>query len=132
MAGNILREASNGTAFLSLLAILGWIGLKISWLPIRVGEMDVATNVGIWQLNLDLVLEEEAPLVVARSLSVPIMFPVVRKMSAQGRAASVTFACRRTVSRGLKLSCATSTLAATGGVMGQTVAWMVGLMKCLC
>ena len=45
----------------------------------------MATNVGIRKWALDLVLEEDAPLVVARSLSVPIMFPVVRKMSVRAR-----------------------------------------------
>ena len=70
-------EASNGSAFLPLFAILGWLGLKIYWFPIRVGETDVATNVGLWQLALDLVLEEEVSLGVARFLSFPIKFPVV-------------------------------------------------------
>ena len=122
-------EASNGSAFLPLLEILGWLGLKIFCFPIRVGEKDVATNVGIWQLALDIVLKEEASLGVARSLSVPNMFPVVWKMHAQGRAASVTFACGRTLWRRLKLSCATSTLAVTSGVMGRTAAWMAWLMN---
>ena len=90
-------EAPNGSAVLPLFAILGRIGLKTSWFPIHVGETDVATNVGIWKLTLDLVFEEEASLVVARSLSVPITFPVVRKMHAQICAASVPFTCRRTV-----------------------------------
>ena len=62
-------EASNGSAFLPLLAVLELLGLKISWFPIRVGETDVATNVGLSQLALDLALEEEAPIGVARSLS---------------------------------------------------------------
>ena len=48
-------EASNGSAFLPLLAVLELLGLKISWFPIRVGETDVATNVGLPQLALDLV-----------------------------------------------------------------------------
>ena len=90
-------EASNGSAFLLLLAVLGFLGLKISWFPIRVGETYVSTNVGLWQLALDLVSEEEASLGVAWPLSVPITFPVVLKMRAQGRTASVTFACRRDV-----------------------------------
>ena len=90
-------EALIGSVFLPPLTILGWFGLKISWFQICVGELDVATNVGIWQLVLDLVSEEEASLGVARSLSFPIMFSVVCKMCAQGRAASVTFACVRTV-----------------------------------
>ena len=50
-------EASNGSAFLPLLVVLGLLGLKISWFPIRVGETDVATNVGLWELSLDIVLE---------------------------------------------------------------------------
>ena len=71
--------ASNGSAFLPLFAILGWLGLKTSWFPICAGETDVVTNVGLWKLALDLISEEEAPLGVARSLFVPIMFSVVRK-----------------------------------------------------
>ena len=51
-------EASNGPAFLTLLEVLGLFGLKISRFPIRVEETDVATNVGLWQLALDLVSEE--------------------------------------------------------------------------
>ena len=54
-------------------------------------------TLGIWKLVLDLVLEEEAALGVKLSLFVPITFPVVQKMRAQGHAAFVMFACRRTV-----------------------------------
>ena len=49
-------EASNGSAFLPLLAVLEFLGLKIYWFPIRIGETDVATNIRLPQLNLDLVL----------------------------------------------------------------------------
>ena len=45
----------------------------------------MATNVGIRKWALDLVLEEEASLGVAQSLSVTITFPVVRKMSVRAR-----------------------------------------------
>ena len=110
-------EASNGSAFLPLFAVIEFLGLKIYWLPIRVGETDVATNVGLWKLVLDLVSEEEAYLGLVRSLSVLITFPVVWKIRAQGRAASVTFACVRDVWRGLKLSCSTSTSMVTNGVV---------------
>ena len=48
-------EASNGSAFLPLLALLESLGLKISWFPIHVGETDAATNIGLPQLALDLV-----------------------------------------------------------------------------
>ena len=122
-------EALNGSAFLLLLAVLELLGLKISLLPIRVGETDMATNVGLPQLALDLVSEEEASLGVAWSLSVPITFPVVQKMLAQGRAPSVTFACRRDIWHRLKLSCATFTSTVTSGVMGRTTAWMSWLIN---
>ena len=48
-------EASNGSAFLPLLAVLELLGLKISWFPIRVEETVVATKVGLPQLALGLV-----------------------------------------------------------------------------
>ena len=85
----------------------------------------MATNVGLLQLALDLVLEEEASIGMLRSLSVPIMFPVVRK----SRAPSFTFACGRDVSHGIKLSCATFTWTVTSGVIGQTTALMALLMN---
>ena len=125
-------EVPNGSAFLPLLAVLGWLRLKVYRFPIRVGETDVATNIGIWRLALDLVSEEEASLGMARSLSVPITFPVVQKMQEQGRTASVTMACGRTVWRGLKLSCTTSALAVMSRLMGRTTACMVGLSNNIC
>ena len=122
-------EVSNGSAFLLLLAVLGLLGLIIYWFPISFGETDMATNVGLWRLAIDLVLEEEASLGAERSLSVPITFPVVLKIHAQGRTASVTFAYGRDVWCRLNFSCATSTLAVTSGIMGRTTDWMVGLMN---
>ena len=94
--------------------------------------MDVAMNVGFWKFDLDLVSEEEASLGMAQSLSVPITFPVVWRMRAQGRAMSVTFAYGRDIWRRLKLSCVTSTLGVTGRVTGWTTAWMVGLINNFC
>ena len=82
-------EASNGSTFLPLLAVLELVGLKISLFPICVGETDVATNVGLLQLTLDLVSEGKASLGVARSLSVPITFPVVWKILQKERTTSV-------------------------------------------
>ena len=40
-------EASNGSVFLPLLAVLELLGLKISWFPIRLGETDVTAKLGI-------------------------------------------------------------------------------------
>ena len=53
-------EASNGSAFLPLLAVLELLGQTIYWFLIHVGETVVATKVGLPQLALDLVSEEEA------------------------------------------------------------------------
>ena len=52
-------ESSNGSAFLPLLAVPESLGLKISCFLIRVGEMVVAMKVGLPQLALDLISEEE-------------------------------------------------------------------------
>ena len=54
-AGESPMEASNGSAFLPLLAVLDLLGLKISWFSIHVGETDMATKLGLPQLALDLV-----------------------------------------------------------------------------
>ena len=112
-------EVSNGSAFLPLLAVLEFLGLKISWFPICVGETDAAMKVGLKQLALYLISEKELSLGVARSLFVPITFPVVREILAQGRPTSVTFACGRYVWPRLKLSCATSTSTVTSGGNGS-------------
>ena len=48
-------EASNGSAFLLLLAVLESPGLKISWFLIRVEETDKSTNFGLPKIALDLV-----------------------------------------------------------------------------
>ena len=48
-------EASNGSAFLPLLAILESLGLKISWFLIRVEEMNESTNFGLPKIALYLV-----------------------------------------------------------------------------
>ena len=89
----------------------------------------MATNVRLQQLALDLVLEEEAFLGMARSLFVPITFRVVRKMLAQVCPASNTFACRRDVWHRLKISCTTSNWTVISGVLGRTTACMVWLMN---
>ena len=48
-------EASNGSEFLPLLAVLESLGLKISWFLVCVEEMDESTNFGLPKLALDLV-----------------------------------------------------------------------------
>ena len=97
MAVNPLIEAPNGSAFLPLLAVLELLGLKMSLFPILVEETNVAMNVGLPQLVIDFISEEEASLGMARSLSVPITFSVVQKMLVQGCDGSVAFACRKDV-----------------------------------
>ena len=56
MAKNGLMKASNGSAFLPLLAVLEFHGLKISWFPVRVGETEVTTKLWILELAIDLIL----------------------------------------------------------------------------
>ena len=51
-------EASNGLAFLPLLAILESLGLKISWSLIRVEEMIESTNFGLPLLDFDRILHQ--------------------------------------------------------------------------
>ena len=53
--GESPMEASNGSEFLPLIAALEFLGLKISRLPIHVGETDVTTKLGIPKLALNLV-----------------------------------------------------------------------------
>ena len=48
-------EASNGSAFLPLLAVLESLGLKISWFLIRVEETDKSTNLWLPKIALDLI-----------------------------------------------------------------------------
>ena len=48
-------EASNGWAFLPLLAVLESLGLEIYWFLIRVEETDKSTNFGLPELTLDLI-----------------------------------------------------------------------------
>ena len=55
-AVEIPLEASNGSAFLPLLAVLELLLLKISWFLIHVGETEVTAKLEIPQLDLDLVL----------------------------------------------------------------------------
>ena len=72
-------RASNGSALLSLFTILlGCLRLAIYWSLKYAGEMEVNTKPGLCILNLKFVLEEEASLGVAPSLSVPLTFPGVR------------------------------------------------------
>ena len=104
----------------------------MSWSLDCAVKTEIATKFGLLKLAVDLVSEESVSLGVALSLFVPITFPVVWKMRAQGRAASVTFAYGRTVWRRLKISCAASTPAVTSRVIGRMTYWMVGLINNFC
>ena len=125
MAENELMEASNGSEFLPLFAILGWLGLKISWLPVRVGKTELGLETGLGELNLDL----SSDLMlrgVALSLLVRLTFPgVSRKMCTQLRAVSVTLAFGRTVWRGLKMSCTPITSAGMSRLISPMITRMI-------
>ena len=96
-------EASNGSVFLPLLAILGWIGLTISWFLVQVGETELGLETGLGELNLEFSPETMLH-GVALSLIVWLTFPgAPRKMHAQLRTASVTLSFGSTVWRRLKM-----------------------------
>ena len=48
-------EVLNGSALLPLLAVLEFLGQKMFWFPIRIGEAYVTAKLGLPQLALDLV-----------------------------------------------------------------------------
>ena len=61
--------ASNGSAFLLLFVILGWLGLMTSWFQKIAGETDILLKPGIWELNLEFVMAK------LMSLGVVLSFP---------------------------------------------------------
>ena len=90
-------EALNGSAFLPLFEILRWLGLKISWFPVRIGETELPMQLGTWELNLEFSSE-----LISHGVATPLLayitFPESpRKMRAQLHAASVTLSFGRTV-----------------------------------
>ena len=133
LAVDLLMRASNGSALLSPFTVIpGCLGLTVSWSLNCTGETEITTKLGPWKLNLEFVSEEEASLGVAPSLSVPPNFPGVRQIRAQLYATLVTFACRRTFWRVLKLSGAPYKLTVVNGAIGLTTTWMLGLFNNFC
>ena len=70
-------EASNGSAFLPLLAVLESRGLKISWFLIRVEETDKSSNFGLPKLALDLVSMALMASLMNRGYSYCVKIPLV-------------------------------------------------------
>ena len=132
MAKVPLMGASNGSVFLTLFAILGWLGLITSWSQKSAGKMEVLFKLGLWELNLGFVSVELTSLGVALSLSVLLTFRGVKKMCAQLRAMSVMFACGSTVWRGINISCNFTTLAVMSRLIGPMTTGMVGLINNVC
>ena len=56
----------------------GCLGLKIYYSLNVVGDTEVNMKLGLCKLNIEFVLEEEASIFMAPSLSVPLNFPRVR------------------------------------------------------
>ena len=74
-----IMRVSNGSALLYLFMILaGCLVSTMAWFMNYNGETEIATNVGLWKIDLDLISEEEMSLGVALSLSVPSTCPLVR------------------------------------------------------
>ena len=95
--------APNGSDFLPLFVILGWLELITSWFLKRAGELEVLLKLGLEKTNLEFFSVALTSLGAEPSLLIPLTFLGVRKMRAQLRAASVTLAFRSTVWSGLKM-----------------------------
>ena len=117
-------EASDGSAFLPLFVILGWLGLITSWFPKRAGEMELGLETGIGELNLDFSLDLMSRF-VELSLPVRLNFPGFRKIRAQLRPVSATLAFGSTVWRGLKISCIPITSAVKSGLVVPMTTGMI-------
>ena len=102
--GNTLMRASSGLAFLTIIAMMDRLGLKISCVPVRAGEMELGLELGIGGSKLAFALAELTSHGVEPSLPVRLTFLRVRKMHAQLRAVSVTLAFRSTLWRKPKIS----------------------------
>ena len=126
MAKGAFIGESNGSAFLPLFAIPGWLGPITSWFLKRAWETEVVLKLGIWELNLYFVLAELTSLGIATSLYVQLTFPGVRKMCAQLHAASVTFTFGSTVRRRLNIYCTTTTSAVINGLVGPMILGWLG------
>ena len=116
--------ASNGSAFLPLFTILGWLGLITYWFPKRSGKMELGLDPRPGELNLEF-SSDFTNHGVEPSLPVRLNFPGVRKICAQLRAASVKLAFRSTVWCGLKISCTPTTSAVNSVLIGPMTTGMI-------
>ena len=124
MAKDPSMGASNGSEFLPLFAILGWLGLITSWLPKPARETELGLEPGLGKINLDF-SSELTYHGVELSLAVRLTFPGVRKMRAQLHAASVTLAFWSIVWCGFKISCTPTISAVTSGLIGPMTTGMI-------
>ena len=129
MAKGPLMGASNGSSFLTLFAILGWLGLITSWFLKRAVDTEVLLKLGPWELNLEFILAEFTSLCMALSFSVRLTFPGVRKIHAQLRIASVTFTFGSTVWHRLNISCTPTTSAVMSKLISTMTTGIVGLIN---
>ena len=89
--------ASSGSALLALFAMMYRLGLKISCVPVRAGEMKLGLELGLGVFNLTFASVELTSGGVETSLPVRLTFLGFRKTRPQQRATSMTLASGSTV-----------------------------------
>ena len=89
-AESTLMGASSGSAFFALFAIMDRLGLIISCVPVRTGEMEVLLELGLGGFNLAVATEDLTSHGVDPSLPVRLTFLGVQKTRVPLCAASVT------------------------------------------
>ena len=96
-AENILMGVSSGSAFFALVAMMNFLGLKISYVPICVGDTDAMLKIGHGGVNLAVTTSALTSFGVEPSLPVRLTLTGVRKMRAPLLDASVTLSFGNTV-----------------------------------
>ena len=94
----------SGSAFLALLAMMDRLGLILSCVQVRTGDMELGLELGLDGFNLAVATADLTSCGVNPSLPVQLTFPGVQKMCMPLRAASMTLTFRITVKPALKVS----------------------------
>ena len=122
---NKLMGASSGSDFLTFCGIMDRLGLTISCVPVRVGELEVPMKFELWRVNLAVATAVLTSRGVELSMPVRLTSLGVRKMPATLRAVSVTISFGSTVWRASKLSHITCTSSVTSWSIRQISPWMI-------
>ena len=118
-------EVSSGSALLSSSGMMDRFGLKISCVPVRVGELEVFMEFLICRVNLAVAAEVFMSRGVEPSLPFRLTSLGFRKMRAPLRAASVTISFGGTIWRAPKVSWIPGTSSVTSWSIGRIALWVI-------